>query len=133
MNRPSDRPAMSPGIVPAMAPATQTVHPAAESFAIVGRALPHESGHLHVGGAATYTDDLPELAGTLHAALGLSPVAHGALQGIDIAALRALPGVVDVIMRAFVKAHASPARPHDAEAAGDGGSSNPPMSEQIDL
>ena len=43
------------------------------------------------------------------------------------------PGVVDVIMRAFVKAHASPARPHDAEAAGDGGSSNPPMSEQIDL
>ena len=40
---------------------------------------PHESAHLHVAGAAPYVDDLPELAGTLHAALGLSPVAHGRL------------------------------------------------------
>ena len=29
-----------------------------------------------------YVDDLPELAGTLHAALGLSPVAHGRLTGV---------------------------------------------------
>ena len=46
---------------------------------------------------ATYIDDLPELAGTLHAALGLSPLAHGRLKGIKLDALRALPGVVDVI------------------------------------
>ena len=45
----------------------------------VGVSLPHESAHLHVAGAAPYVDDLPELAGTLHAALGLSPVAHGRL------------------------------------------------------
>ena len=38
--------------------------------AVVGRGLPHESAHLHVAGAAPYIDDLPELAGTLHAALG---------------------------------------------------------------
>jgi len=63
----------------------------------VGRSLPHESAHLHVQGNAPYTDDLPELAGTLHCALGLSPLAHGVLQGIDVEALRALPGVVDVL------------------------------------
>jgi xanthine dehydrogenase molybdopterin-binding subunit B len=29
---------------------------------VVGRSLPHESAHLHVSGAAPYTDDLPEPA-----------------------------------------------------------------------
>ncbi|MFO1219260.1 MAG: xanthine dehydrogenase molybdopterin binding subunit [Burkholderiaceae bacterium] len=62
----------------------------------VGAATPHESAHLHVAGEATYIDDLPELAGTLHAALGLSPVAHGRLRRLDLDRLRALPGVVDV-------------------------------------
>ena len=49
----------------------------------------HESAHLHVTGSATYTDDIPELAGTLYAALILSPVAHGELigEGIDRAAI----------------------------------------------
>ena len=62
----------------------------------VGISRPHESAHLHVAGTAPYTDDLPELAGTLHCALGLSPVAHGRLLGIDLATLRAQPGVVAV-------------------------------------
>ena len=61
---------------------------------VVGRDHAHESAHLHVAGSATYIDDLPELAGTLHAALGLSPLAHGRLKGIRLDALRALPGVV---------------------------------------
>ncbi len=63
---------------------------------VVGQGLPHESAHLHVAGAAPYTDDLPEIAGTLHAALGLSPVAHGVIEALDLAAVRAMPGVVDV-------------------------------------
>ena len=67
-----------------------------------GVSRPHESAHLHVAGAAPYTDDLPELSGTLHCALGLSPVAHGVLKGIDVAALRALPGVVDVLTAADI-------------------------------
>ena len=62
----------------------------------VGVAFPHESAHLHVAGAAPYTDDIPELSGTLHAALGLSPIAHGRLRAIDLARVRAMPGVVDV-------------------------------------
>ena len=63
----------------------------------VGVSRPHESAHLHVAGEATYIDDIPELAGTLHCALGLSPVAHGKLTGIALDTIRALPGVVLVI------------------------------------
>jgi xanthine dehydrogenase large subunit len=66
----------------------------------VGAARPHESAHLHVAGAATYIDDIPEQAGTLHCALGLSPVAHGRLRGMDLDRIRALPGVVDVFSAA---------------------------------
>jgi xanthine dehydrogenase large subunit len=61
----------------------------------VGVATPHESAALHVAGRAPYTDDLPEAAGTLHAALGLSPLAHGRLTGVGLARVRAMPGVVD--------------------------------------
>ena len=65
--------------------------------AVVGRPRPHESAHLHVAGRAPYTDDLPEAAGTLHAALGLSPLAHGVIEALDLSPLRELPGVVAVI------------------------------------
>ena len=36
------------------------------------RTLRHDSAHKHVAGSADYIDDMPEPAGTLHAALGLS-------------------------------------------------------------
>ena len=68
----------------------------------VGISRPHESAHLHVAGEAAYIDDLPELAGTLHVALGLSPVAHGRLVAIDVDAVRAMPGVVDVLTAADI-------------------------------
>ena len=68
----------------------------------LGAALAHESAHLHVAGAAPYTDDIPELSGTLHAALGLSPVAHGILRAVDLARVRAMPGVVDVFTAAGI-------------------------------
>ena len=63
----------------------------------VGISRPHESAHLHVAGEATYIDDIPELAGTLHCALGLSPVANGRLTAMTLDTIRALPGVVSVI------------------------------------
>ena len=59
-------------------------------------ALPHESAHLHVAGEATYTDDIPELAGTLHCALGLSAKAHAQIKKLDLDAVRAAPGVAAV-------------------------------------
>ncbi len=72
--------------------------------AVVGAARPHESAHLHVAGEAPYTDDIVELAGTLHAALGLSPVAHGRIKAMDLARVRARPGVVDVFAAADIPA-----------------------------
>ncbi|MEK9895481.1 MAG: xanthine dehydrogenase molybdopterin binding subunit, partial [Burkholderiaceae bacterium] len=66
--------------------------------ALQGQQLPHESAALHVSGHATYTDDLPELQGTLYAALITSPVAHGELvgEGIDRAEVLGMHGVVAV-------------------------------------
>ncbi len=73
-----------------------------ESAPQVGIDTPHESAAMHVAGSAPYVDDLPELAGTLHAALGLSPVAHGRIESLDLAALRAMPGVVVVLTAADI-------------------------------
>jgi xanthine dehydrogenase large subunit len=63
-----------------------------------GTDVVHESAHLHVTGSATYIDDIPEHAGTLYAALILSPVAHGELigDGIDREAILKEHGVVAV-------------------------------------
>jgi len=57
----------------------------------------HDSAHKHVAGTAVYIDDITEPAGTLHAGLGLSTVAHGILKSVDLDAVRAAPGVVDVL------------------------------------
>ncbi|MHA7599797.1 xanthine dehydrogenase molybdopterin binding subunit [Alicycliphilus sp. T452] len=67
-----------------------------QAGARVGISQAHESAVLHVSGGATYTDDIPELAGTLHCALGLAPVAAGRLLGMDLDTVRAMPGVVRV-------------------------------------
>jgi xanthine dehydrogenase large subunit len=83
-------------LIPASKPAAVALQIGAQTGAQVGISRPHESAHLHVAGAAPYIDDLPETAATLHAALGLSPTAHGQLLAIDLALLRAQPGVVAV-------------------------------------
>jgi len=54
----------------------------------------HDSALKHVTGQALYIDDLPEPAGTLHAALVLSPIAHGRLKKVEVAPS---PGVVAVL------------------------------------
>lgn len=54
----------------------------------------HDSALKHVTGQAVYIDDMPEPAGTLHAALVLSPVAHGRLKKLDVPPG---PGVVAVL------------------------------------
>lgn len=60
----------------------------------VGRALPHDSAHLHVSGRAAYTDDLPEPRDLLHVALGMSSVAHASVRAIDLSPVLAADGVV---------------------------------------
>jgi xanthine dehydrogenase large subunit len=66
------------------------------AFRQVHVSRPHESAHLHVSGRATYTDDIPVVEGTLHAALGLSAKPHAKIVSIDFDAVRATPGVVAV-------------------------------------
>ncbi len=56
----------------------------------------HESARLHVLGQATYTDDITELNGTLHAALGLSQRAHANILALDLTEVARAPGVVAV-------------------------------------
>jgi xanthine dehydrogenase large subunit len=89
--------------------------------AVIGAARAHESAHLHVAGRATYIDDIVELQGTLHAALGLSPVAHGRLKGMRLEALRALPGVVAIYTAAdFPGVNDCGAIQHDEPILADG-------------
>lgn len=61
---------------------------------------PHESAELHVTGRADYTDDLVLPQGALHAYLGLSTVAHGTIRAINLDAVRAASGVIDVLTAA---------------------------------
>ncbi|MCZ4328743.1 xanthine dehydrogenase molybdopterin binding subunit [Castellaniella denitrificans] len=61
-----------------------------------GASSPHESAALHVTGEALYTDDIPELRGTVYAALGLSAKAHARVRGMDLEAVRRAPDVVAV-------------------------------------
>ncbi len=63
----------------------------------VAEPVPHDSAHKHVAGTAIYTDDIPEPPGTLHIALGMSTRAHAEVVGLDLARVRAAPGVVAVL------------------------------------
>ena len=63
----------------------------------VGASLPHDAARLHVTGAARYVDDIPTPTGTLHLAFGTSAVAAGQLTGMDLASVRAAPGVIAVL------------------------------------
>jgi len=62
----------------------------------------HDSAHLHVSGRAHYADDIPLPANTLHAAFGMSGIAHGHVTRLDLAPVRGAPGVVAVFAAADV-------------------------------
>ena len=74
----------------------------ATAAAFHGQPLAHESAHLHVAGEAAYVDDLRELAGTAHAALGLSEHAHARIVTLDLEAVRASPGVIGILTAADI-------------------------------
>jgi xanthine dehydrogenase large subunit len=62
-----------------------------------GEAVPHDSAAKHVSGEALYTDDIPELPGTLHAYVLQSPRPHARILRLDVARARAAPGVHAVL------------------------------------
>lgn len=64
---------------------------------VAGHPVAHESAVMHVTGRAPYTDDIPELHGTLHAVIGLAQKANAPIVRMDLSAVQAAPGVVSVI------------------------------------
>ncbi|HEX7693439.1 MAG TPA: molybdopterin cofactor-binding domain-containing protein, partial [Sphingomonas sp.] len=62
----------------------------------------HDSAVAHVTGGARYVDDVPEAPGTLHLAFGLAGDGHGRIVAMDLAAVRAAPGVVGVYTAADI-------------------------------
>jgi xanthine dehydrogenase large subunit len=69
---------------------------------VVHKPHPHDSARLHVRGQAPYVDDIREPQGTLHVGIGMSDKAAGVLRGLDLAAVRAAPGVVAVLTAADI-------------------------------
>jgi len=69
----------------------------AAPFQGVHAALPHDSASRHVAGSAVYIDDMPEPAGLLHLAFGMSAKAHAKITKMDLSAVRTSPGVVLVL------------------------------------
>ncbi len=57
----------------------------------------HDSARNHVRGSSIFIDDMPEPAGTLHAAIVLSPHARARIKSIDAEAALALEGVHAVL------------------------------------
>jgi xanthine dehydrogenase large subunit len=56
----------------------------------------HDSAHLHVSGRALYADDIPLPADALHAAFGMSSIAHGHVNRLDLGPVLKMPGVTAV-------------------------------------
>ena len=76
-----------------------------DALAIVSKPIRHDSARLHVSGAAAYIDDIREPQGTLHLAPGLSPATRGRIKTLDLAKVRAAPGVVAVLTAADIPGH----------------------------
>ena len=63
----------------------------------VHASIAHDSAEKHVTGQALYIDDLPEPVGLIHLHIGQSSRAHARVTKLDLAAVRAAPGVVLVL------------------------------------
>ena len=81
----------------------------------VGEARPHDSAVKHVTGKALYVDDLPEPARTLQLYAFPAERAHARVTKLDLAHVRATPGVACVITAADIPGinDISPIHAHD--------------------
>ena len=68
----------------------------------IGRALAHDSALRHVTGEAAYVDDMPEPARCLEVHIAWAERAHARVTKLDLAAVRAAPGVVAVLTTADI-------------------------------
>ncbi len=85
--------------------------------------VPDEAAIHHVAGQATFADDIPDLAGTLHVAVGLSPIAAGEITKLDLEAVASAHDVVFTLTARDIPGlnDASPERTQDQPiiSAGD--------------
>ncbi|WP_447744229.1 xanthine dehydrogenase molybdopterin binding subunit [Pseudomonas nicosulfuronedens] len=86
-----------------------------------GKPREHDSAALHVSGAARYVDDLKEPRELLHAAVGLTEIACGAVLSLNLDAVRSAPGVMAVLTLDDVPGHTDigPVFPGDPLLAGE--------------
>ena len=77
-----------------------------------GAPLPHDSALAHCTGQARFADDIPDIPGTLHAALILADTAHARLLALRTEAARAHPGVVAVLTPADIPGSNDISPPH---------------------
>lgn len=98
-----------------------TPTPAHTARGLAGHGAKHDSAWKHVSGQARYIDDLPMPEGTLHGAVGHSEQAHARIIAMDLDAVRAYPGVVDVVTARDVPGHLDigPVFPGDPVLADD--------------
>jgi xanthine dehydrogenase large subunit len=68
----------------------------------VHAAVRHDSAVGHVTGSARYLDDVPNVPGTLEAALVLCPHAHARIRRIDLSRALAAPGVLAAVTAADI-------------------------------
>jgi xanthine dehydrogenase large subunit len=87
----------------------------------VHAAVRHDSAVGHVTGTARYLDDIPNVPGTLEAALVLSPHAHARIRQIDLSRALAAPGVCAAITAADIpgKNDIAPIRSNEPALAAD--------------
>ena len=85
---------------------TQTFTPDPQEYP-VSEPIPKLSGLEQASGEARYTNDLPSLPGTLHAAFVLSPVANATVSGVNWPLGTTLPGVQRVLTAADLPANNS--------------------------
>ncbi|HLQ85805.1 MAG TPA: molybdopterin cofactor-binding domain-containing protein, partial [Salinisphaeraceae bacterium] len=66
--------------------------------------FPHDSAHKHVNGEARFGDDIPEPQGLLHAYARPAERTHARIISMDLAPVRAFPGVKAVVAAADLHA-----------------------------
>jgi len=71
----------------------------------VGQNVPHDSAAAHVAGESPFIDDYPPAFGEVLVDVVGSPVAHGRVRGIDLAAARRVPGIVGAYTYQDVPGH----------------------------
>lgn len=72
---------------------------------VVGQNVPHDSARGHASGESIFIDDIPPARGELVVDCFGSPVAHGRVKSLDLAAARQVPGIVDLFTWREVPGH----------------------------